>query len=47
VDGTDVSDETVGSTTTDIPFSAIQEFQISQSSLDMSTELTSQCTLSA
>lgn len=41
VDGTDVSDETVGSTTTDIPFSAIQEFQISQSSLDMSTELTS------
>jgi hypothetical protein len=41
VDGADVSDETVGSTTTDIPSSAIQEFQISQSSLDMSTELTS------
>jgi hypothetical protein len=41
VDGADVSDETVGTTTTDIPFSAIQEFQISQSSLDMSTELTS------
>ena len=37
----DVSDETVGTTTTDIPASAIQEFQISQSSLDMSTELTS------
>jgi len=41
VDGADVSDETVGSTTTDIPSSAIQEFQISQSSLDLSTELTS------
>src|SRR6202045_217945 len=40
-DGADVSDETVGTTTTDIPSSAIQEFQISQSSLDMSTELTS------
>jgi hypothetical protein len=41
VDGVDVSDETVGTTTTDVPASAIQEFQISQSSLDMSTELTS------
>jgi hypothetical protein len=41
VDGVDVSDETVGTTTTDIPSSAIQEFQIEQSSLDMSTELTS------
>ena len=41
VDGADVSDETVGTTTTDIPSSAIQEFQISQSSLDMFTELTS------
>jgi Carboxypeptidase regulatory-like domain len=41
VDGVDVSDETVGTTTTDIPASAIQEFQVSQSSLDMSTELTS------
>ncbi|MGA7927558.1 MAG: hypothetical protein WCA20_16400, partial [Candidatus Sulfotelmatobacter sp.] len=41
VDGADVSGETVGTTTTDIPSSAIQEFQISQSSLDMSTELTS------
>ena len=41
VDGVDVSDETVGTTTTDIPSSAIQEFQLSQSSLDLSSELTS------
>jgi len=41
VDGVDVSDETVGTTTADIPLSAIQEFQLSQSSLDLSTELTS------
>jgi Carboxypeptidase regulatory-like domain len=41
VDGVDVSDETVGTTTTDVPASAIQEFQISQSSLDLSSELTS------
>src|SRR5260370_3743956 len=41
VDGVDVSDETVGTTTTGIPASAILEFQISQSSLDMCTELTS------
>jgi Carboxypeptidase regulatory-like domain len=41
VDGVDVSDETVGTTTEDIPEYAIQEFQISQSSLDMSSELTS------
>ena len=41
VDGVDVSDETVGTTTTDIPASAIQEFQVSQSSLDLSNELTS------
>jgi hypothetical protein len=41
VDGLDVSDETVGTTTADIPASAIQEFQLSQSSLDLSTELTS------
>src|ERR1700691_359928 len=41
VDGVDVSDETVGTTTTSIPASTIQEFQISQSSLDMSSELTS------
>lgn len=41
VDGGDVSDETVGTTTTDIPSSAIQEFQLSQSTLDLSSELTS------
>jgi hypothetical protein len=40
VDGIDVSDEIFGSTTTNIPASAIQEFQLSQSSLDLSTELT-------
>jgi hypothetical protein len=41
VDGVDVSDETVGTTTMDIPASGIQEFQLSQSSLDLSNELTS------
>ncbi len=41
VDGLDISDETVGTTTQNIPQSAIQEFNISQSSLDLSTELTS------
>jgi hypothetical protein len=41
VDGVDVSDEEVGTTTQNIPASAIQEFQIQQSSLDLSTELTS------
>jgi Carboxypeptidase regulatory-like domain len=41
VDGLDVSDETVGTTTTDIPASAIDEFQLSQSNLDLSNELTS------
>lgn len=41
VDGLDVSDETVGTTTQNIPVSAIQEFNVSQSSLDLSTELTS------
>jgi hypothetical protein len=40
VDGIDVSDETVGTTTMNIPASGIQEFQLSQSSLDLSTELT-------
>ena len=40
VDGVDVSDETVGTTTMDIPASGIQEFQLSQSSLDLSNELT-------
>ena len=41
VDGIDISDETVGTTTQNIPAGAISEFQISQSSLDLSTELTS------
>ena len=41
VDGVDVSDETVGTTTADIPASAIDEFQLSQSSLDLSQDLTS------
>lgn len=41
VDGLDVSDETVGTTTTNIPESAIQEFQLAQSNLDPSSELTS------
>jgi len=41
VDGIDVSDETVGTTTANIPASAIDEFQLSQSSLDLSNDLTS------
>ncbi len=41
VDGVDISDETVGTTTQNVPASAIQEFQVGQSSLDLSTELTS------
>src|SRR5438067_4959702 len=41
VDGVDVSDETVGTTTADVPASAIAEFQLSQSSLDLSNDLTS------
>ncbi|HEV2273334.1 MAG TPA: carboxypeptidase regulatory-like domain-containing protein [Acidobacteriaceae bacterium] len=45
VDGVDISDETVGTTTTDIPSSAIQEFQIAQSNLDIATELTSSGTV--
>jgi len=40
VDGIDVSDETFGTTTMNIPASGIQEFQLSQSSMDLSTELT-------
>src|SRR6202166_4072091 len=40
VDGVDISDETVGTTTQDIPASAIDQFQISQSSLDLSQDLT-------
>src|ERR1700733_7435954 len=41
VDGVDVSDETVGTTTANIPASSIDEFQLSQSSLDLSQDLTS------
>src|SRR5258708_16125057 len=40
VDALDVSDETVGTTTQNISMSAIQEFNISRSSLDLSTEVT-------
>ncbi len=41
VDGIDISDETVGTTTQNIPLGAIQESALQQSSLDLSTELTS------
>src|SRR3954469_12064751 len=41
VDGVDISDETVGTTTQDIPLGAIQEFQLSQSTIDISSDLTS------
>src|SRR5580693_1796367 len=41
VDGVDVSDETVGTTTEDILASSIQEFSLAQSSLDLSNDLTS------
>src|SRR5713226_5697093 len=41
LDGLDISDETVGTTTQNVPQSAIQEFNVSQSTLDLSTELTS------
>lgn len=40
VDGIDISDEKFGSATANIPASGIQEFQLSQSSADLSTELT-------
>ena len=40
VDGLDVSDEIIGTTTINIPASGIQEFQLSQASMDLSTELT-------
>jgi hypothetical protein len=40
VDGIDISEERFGSSTANIPASGIQEFQLSQSSLDLSTELT-------
>jgi hypothetical protein len=41
VDGLDIGDEMVGGNTQNIPASAIREFQVSQSSLDLSTGLTS------
>jgi hypothetical protein len=41
VDGVDISDETVGSTTQNLPLGAIQESSFQQSMLDLSTELTS------
>src|SRR5258708_3035328 len=41
VDGLDISDETVGTTTQNLPASAIQAIQASQASLNRSTELTS------
>jgi hypothetical protein len=41
VDGVDITDETVGTTTTNISNESIQEFQISRSTLDASTDLTS------
>ncbi len=40
VDGVDVGDEIVGSATQNLPASAIQEFQLPQSLLDLSTGLT-------
>lgn len=41
VDGVDITDETVGTTTANISNETIQEFQISRSTLDSSTDLTS------
>jgi len=41
LDGLDISDENVGTTTQNIALSSIQEFNISRSGLDLSTELTS------
>src|SRR5256714_8515880 len=41
LDGVDISDETVGTTTANVPLDAIDEASLQQSSLDLSTELTS------
>jgi len=41
VDGIDISDENVGTTTQNISNEAIQEFQVAQSNLDISTSITS------
>ena len=40
VDGLDVSDETVGTTTQNVALSSIQEFNIGRSSFDISSEIT-------
>jgi hypothetical protein len=45
IDGLDVSDETVGTTTQNIALSSIQEFNIGRSSFDVSSELTSSGTV--
>ncbi|MBI3666654.1 MAG: TonB-dependent receptor [Acidobacteria bacterium] len=41
IDGVDVTDETVGTTTANISQDAVAEFQLTRSSLDISTSLTS------
>jgi hypothetical protein len=41
LDGVDISDETVGTTTQNVGLGSIEEFNISRSGLDLSTELTS------
>src|SRR5207253_7717605 len=41
LDGLDITDETVGTTVTNVSAGAIQEFNISQSTLDLSSELSS------
>src|SRR6185369_6222998 len=41
VDGVDITDETVGTTTANLSNESIQEFQVSRSGLDVSTDLTS------
>ena len=40
LDGLDITDETVGTTTQNIGLSSLEEFSISRSFLDLSTELT-------
>jgi hypothetical protein len=45
IDGLDVSDETVGTTTQNIAMSSIQEFNIGRSSFDISSEITSSGTV--
>lgn len=41
LDGVDINDETVGTTTQNVPTNSIQELQIARSSLDLSSSLTS------